>query len=223
MKIYKNQYVSQPCYFVRIGANTKACQNGASLSTGYAVELCNGKWKCKRVDCYDSLLNSNFVCVVENEESANCFIENAIINAVLALIPKAKREKDEGLKAAQRLILTWLSSHPNKLEDLKSVISPKDFSDPLYQKVARILYRQIEQRSLSLVEMLANFTEDKNEYREVAKIFNEEPIQSFSVRNCVIRLKRHSLQNEADVTDDVKRLQEVMEELKGLDYLNISF
>ena len=36
-------------------------------------------------------------------------------------------------------------------------------------------------------------------------------------------LKRHSLQKEADTTDDIKRLQEVMEALKGLDHLNISF
>ena len=43
------------------------------------------------------------------------------------------------------------------------------------------------------------------------------------IRECVIRLKRHSLQKEADTTDDIKRLQEVMEALKGLDHLNISF
>ena len=30
-------------------------------------------------------------------------------------------------------------------------------------------------------------------------------------------------EKEADTTDDIKRLQEVMEALKGLDHLNISF
>ena len=78
--------------------------------------------------------------------------------------------------------------------------------------------------------MLTNFIEDESQYQEVAKIFNGELVQETSgsentrgIRACVIRLKRHSLQKEADTTDDIKRLQEVMEALKGLDHLNISF
>ena len=56
-----------------------------------------------------------------------------------------KREKDEGLKAAQRLLLTWLSDHPGQLNQLADIIMPEDFSDSLYQEVARLLYKQIEQ------------------------------------------------------------------------------
>lgn len=141
-----------------------------------------------------------------------------------------KREKDEGLKAAQRLLLTWLSDHPDKLTQLADIITPEDFSDSLYQEVARILYRQIEQGKVSPAELLTNFIEDESQYQEVAKIFNAELVQDASgseqtrgIRECVIRLKRYSLQKEADTTDDIKRLQEVMEALKGLDHLNISF
>ena len=42
-----------------------------------------------------------------------------------------KREKDEGLKAAQRLLLTWLSDHPGQLNQLADIIMPEDFSDSL--------------------------------------------------------------------------------------------
>ena len=38
-----------------------------------------------------------------------------------------KREKDEGLKAAQRLLLTWLSDHPGQLNQLADIIMPEDF------------------------------------------------------------------------------------------------
>lgn len=230
MKIYKNQSVSYPCYFIRTGQpNTKSSKNGESLSTGYIVELYRRDWQCQKVNCYDSLLNSNFVCIVDNKESANCFIKNAIINAVLELIPRAKREKDEGLKAAQRLLLTWISEHPDKLTQLKEIITPKDFSDPLYREIACVMYRHIEHWGYVIPELLiTNF--NKSEYHEIEKIFNVEPVQDESgshktrgIRECVIRLKRHSLQEEADTTDDIKRLQEVMEELKGLDHLNISF
>ena len=141
-----------------------------------------------------------------------------------------KREKDEGLKAAQRLLLTWLSDHPGQLNQLADIIMPEDFSDSLYQEVARLLYKQIEQGKGNPAELLTNFIEDESQYQEVAKIFNGELVQETSgsektrgIRECVIRLKRHSLQKEADTTDDIKRLQEVMEALKGLDHLNISF
>ena len=141
-----------------------------------------------------------------------------------------KREKDEGLKAAQRLLLTWLSDHPGQLNQLADIIMPEDFSDSLYQEVARLLYKQIEQGKGNPAELLTNFVEDESQYQEVAKIFNGELVQETSgsektrgIRECVIRLKRHSLQKEADTTDDIKRLQEVMEALKGLDHLNISF
>ena len=141
-----------------------------------------------------------------------------------------KREKDEGLKAAQRLLLTWLSDHPGQLNQLADIIMPEDFSDSLYQEVARLLYKQIEQGKGNPAELLTNFIEDESQYQEVAKIFNGELVQETSgsektrgIRECVIRLKRHSLQKEAETTDDIKRLQEVMEALKGLDHLNISF
>lgn len=231
MKIYKNKCTSRPYYFVRTDSKPKSYKNESPTSTGYIIQFWAGKWICKNGEAYDASIKNDFICVVDNKESANDFIDNAIINAVLNLIPRArKREKDEGLKAAQRCILTWLSCHPDKLPQLKSIIMPEDFSTSLYQEIASIMYLQIEQGKMNLIELIKNFAEDKTQYQEVAKIFNSELVQETSgsektrgIRECVIRVKRHSLQKEADTTDDIKRLQEVMEQLKGLDHLNISF
>ena len=231
MKIYKDKCASRPYYFVRTGSKPKSCKNESPTSTGYIIQLWCGKWVCDKGEVYDASIKNDFICVVDNKESANDFIDNAIINAVLNLIPRArKREKDEGLKAAQRCILTWLSCHPDKLPQLKSIIMPEDFSTSLYQEIANIMYHQIEQGKMNLIELIKNFAEDKTQYQEVAKIFNGELVQETSgsektrgIRECVIRLKHHSLQKEANTTDDIKRLQEVMEQLKGLDHLNISF
>ena len=74
-----------------------------------------------------------------------------------------KREKDEGLKAAQRLLLTWLSDHPGQLNQLADIIMPEDFSDSLYQEVARLLYKQIEQGKGNPAELLTNFIEDESQ------------------------------------------------------------
>lgn len=50
MKVYKNPFVSYPCYFVKTGAGWSA-RGEASKSKGYDVELHNGKWTC-RDGCY---------------------------------------------------------------------------------------------------------------------------------------------------------------------------
>jgi hypothetical protein len=230
MKLYKNQSANYPCYFVRTGQlNAEPFESGESLSTGYMIELCSEEWQCRKVKCYDSFLNSNFDCIAEKEESESDFIKSAFINLVLSLISDSKREKkEEGLKSAQSCILTWLSCYPAKLPQLKRIIIPEDFSTSLYQEVASIMYRQIEQGKMNLNELLKNFVEDENQYQEVVKIFaNKQEIseseKAKGIRECVIRVKRYSLQKEADTTDDIKRLQEVMEALKGLDHLNISF
>ena len=229
MKIYKNKCTSRPYYFVRTGSKPKSYKNGSPTSTGYIIQLWCGKWVCDKGEAYDASIKNDFICVVDNKESANDFIDNAIINAVLNLIPRAKREKDEGLKAAQRLFLTWISEHPDKLAQLKKIIAPKDFSDPLYREIACVVYHHIEHWGHVVPELLITHF-DKSEYQEIEKIFDTELLQDESgsrktrgIRECVIRVKRHSLQEEADTTDDIKRLQEVMEQLKGLDHLNISF
>jgi len=230
MKIYKNMCASRPYYFVRTGSKTKSYKNESPTSTGYIIQLWGGKWICEKGEVYDASIKNDFICVVDNKESANDFIDNAIINAVLNLIPRVrKRDKDEGLKAAQRCILTWLNCNPDKLPQLKSIIMPEDFSTSPYQEVASVMYRQIEYWGHVVPELLITHF-DKSEYQEFEKIFDAELLQDESgshktrgIRECVIRLKRHSLQKEAETTDDIKRLQEVMEQLKGLDHLNISF
>lgn len=140
-----------------------------------------------------------------------------------------KREKDEGVKAAQRLLLTWLCDHPDKLSQIEEIISPADFTDSLYQQVAEVLYAQIGEGKVNPAELLSSFIEDEGQYQEVARIFHAELSEDASgaeksrgIRECIIRVKRHSLQKEAEQTDDMKRLQELMEAKKGLERLNIS-
>lgn len=144
MKIYKNMCASRPYYFVRTGSKPKSYKNESPTSTGYIIQLWAGKWICEKGGAYDASIKNDFICVVDNKESANDFIDNAIINAVLNLISRAKREKDEGLKAAQRLFLAWISEHPDKLAQLKEIVTPKDFSDPFYREIACVVYRHIE-------------------------------------------------------------------------------
>lgn len=91
MKIYKNKYASRPYYFVRTGSKPKSYKNESRTSTGYIIQFWGGKWICDKGEAYDASIKDDFICVVDNKDSAKCFIENTIINAVLELIPDERK------------------------------------------------------------------------------------------------------------------------------------
>lgn len=149
--------------------------------------------------------------------------------AALRSNPVKKREKNEGIKEAQRLLLTWLSEHPNRLSGIADIITPENFTDSLYRQVATLLYRQIEEKRVNPAELLTGFIEDEGQYAEVAKIFHAqlsgEPSgeeKNRGIRECILRVKRHSIDREMNETEDIGRIQTLANALKELERLNIS-
>ncbi len=51
-----------------------------------------------------------------------------------------KKEKDDGSKRAQRLLLTWLIERQELLEKVEGIIKPEDFTEPLYRQVAQMVF-----------------------------------------------------------------------------------
>lgn len=86
---------------------------------------------------------------------------------------QAPKEKDDGIRKSQRLILTWLSEYPQLFATISRYIRPEDFSDELYRKVAGMLYGQMEQGELNPAKITSCFTEPE-EQRVVAQLFNTE-------------------------------------------------
>ena len=58
--------------------------------------------------------------------------------------PQKKREKEDGKKTSQRLLLTWLIEQKGLYEKISAYISPEDFTDPLYREVAEKLFEQLK-------------------------------------------------------------------------------
>lgn len=82
MKIYRNPFVSYPCYFVKTGAGWSG-RAEASKSKGYCVEQHDGKWTCRNGCYYDDTIRNELILVAENRESIHKVIEKAVIDAVL--------------------------------------------------------------------------------------------------------------------------------------------
>ncbi|MBP3198219.1 MAG: DNA primase [Butyrivibrio sp.] len=82
-----------------------------------------------------------------------------------------KKLPEDGAKKNQRLLLTWLTDEPELFIKVKKWVSPEDFSDDLYRKVAAELFAGMENGNFSPAAILDHFT-DEQEHSHVAEMFN---------------------------------------------------
>ena len=88
-----------------------------------------------------------------------------------AVRPQKKREKEDGKKTSQRLLLTWLIEQKGLYEKISAYITPEDFTDPLYREVAEKLFEQLKTGEVNPARILSAY-EDAEQQREVAALFN---------------------------------------------------
>ena len=139
-----------------------------------------------------------------------------------------KKEKPDGIRKSQRLLLTWLIEDKRAYPAVKGILTPEDFTEDLYQKVAAMVYEGLEQGNLTPAGILNHFINDGDEYKEVASLFNtslseltkEEREKAFS--ETVKRIKRHSLEEKTRRVTDIAALQELMKEQANINGLHIS-
>lgn len=142
---------------------------------------------------------------------------------------KEKKDKEEGSRQSQRLLLTWLIENPGLFEKTAGVISADDFIEPLYHKVAEMVYDSYHQGKVNPAAILNHFINDEEEYREVALLFhaslkeslsNEEQKKAFL--ETVVKVKKNRLDRDSRQAKDIGELQRIIQEQAALRSLNIS-
>ncbi len=141
--------------------------------------------------------------------------------------PKA-RDKTDAKEMSQKLMLTWLTSYPEIFSEVARYIGPEDFQNPLYHRVAQLLFEQYEKGDLNPARILNRF-EDGEEQKQVAAVFNAhipldgESEQSKALWEVILRLKADSIsQRTASLAPtDLQGLMAVMEEKKKLEALRM--
>lgn len=143
------------------------------------------------------------------------------------------KEKEDGIRKAQKILLTWMASDEEVFAQLYQVLAPEDFSEGLYRTVAGLLYEQYENHRLNPAAVMNHFT-DEEEHREVAGLFHtkirELPTakeQEKALNETLIRVKKHSIEEAAkklDVTDiaGLQKLMTAKRELENPGKLHIS-
>lgn len=146
--------------------------------------------------------------------------------------PGKRREKEDGIRKSQRLILTWLAEHPGLYPAVSQYIHPEDFSDELYRKAAELLFEQLEKGEVNPARILNAF-DNPEEQRQAAALFNtdisvETPQEwNKAVRETLAKIMDYSIKKKTAQMDpaDLQGLQKLIDakrRLQDLGHLHIS-
>lgn len=143
--------------------------------------------------------------------------------------PKQKKDREDGIRKSQRLLLTWLIERPELFSKIEGIIGPEDFSDELYQEVAGMVFEEHKKGNINPAQILNHFIEGEEQYREVAALFhaslaeslnNEEQKKAFS--ETVKKIKRNSLEAQSRKAADIAQLQKIIRQQSELANLQIT-
>ena len=137
---------------------------------------------------------------------------------------EGKREKEDGARKAQKLMLTWMTSYPEILPGLSRYITSRDFVTPFFRQVAEMVEEQYREGEINPARIISHF-EDGEQQSQAAALFhtrltldNPEE-QRKALKDVIWNMKESSLNYRLSHLDpeDMRGLQELMEEKKQLE------
>ena len=133
---------------------------------------------------------------------------------------RSRRERDSGIQAAEKLVLTVLSEKPEFSEGIS--LQPEDFSDPLMKELSEILLFSARNGAVNPGAILNRYIDSEN-YSEVAALMSsrytdtlprEELSRAFS--EAVRRIRRESIDRRMAAATSPQELMELMKEKQKL-------
>lgn len=144
-------------------------------------------------------------------------------------IKSGNKEKEEAVVLAQQILLTWLIEEKNIFESVAKYVSPSDFSDDFYKRVAGIFWAQMEENEANPAKIIDNF-QDEDEHKKVAALFNSPLInqnltmqeKEKAVNDVVILIKKKSLDDRAKNATDISEMQNIIQAKAQLGKIHIT-
>ena len=142
-------------------------------------------------------------------------------------------QREDGNKRAQKILLTWLIDQPKLFSIIEEYITPMDFTEKNYKKVAELLYEQYHEGELNPARILNHFTEEE-EHREAAALFHTrirelstEEEKERAIKETILKVKNNSIEHQTMnlAPTDMAGLQRLMEskrKLQNIGKLHIS-
>ncbi|MDO5145859.1 MAG: DNA primase [Eubacteriales bacterium] len=143
---------------------------------------------------------------------------------------ESRQEKKEKYKnQPQRILLTWLTEHPDIYPLVRPYVKAEDFLTPLYHSVAVMLFSQLEEEgSVNPARILSQFTQ-LEEQREVSAIFNTHlkyetspEDRSKALSDVVKKIRLAGIEDAMSRTGDIVKWQELLSQKNKIQKLYIS-
>lgn len=137
-------------------------------------------------------------------------------------------KKNEGMKQSQKLLLTWLIENTGLYQKIKKYITPEDFTEELYFKVAELLFAQFEESGVANPAKIINCFLQEEEQKEVTGLFNArihevetKDEMEKALKETLLRVKENSMKHRSEnlAPTDMEGLLRVINDKKSLEEL----
>ena len=191
---------------------------------GFSEEL-------ERNNYIQAVAEKYFVTVEELKKLVNNLaIKGGIVKAPTPLKSgiNENKKKEDGMKQSQKLLLTWLIEDTRLFKTIEGLITPEDFTEELYHRVAEKLFEQYKTEGAVNPAQIVSMEAGEEEQREIASLFNatihEVETQNEmekALKETIIRSKQNSINYRSDHLDpnDMAGLMKVIEDKRALEKL----
>lgn len=191
---------------------------------GFSEEL-------ERNNYIQAVAEKYFVTVEELKKLVNNLaIKGGIVKAPTPLKSgiNENKKKEDGMKQSQKLLLTWLIEDTRLFKTIEELITPEDFTEELYHRVAEKLFEQYKTEGAVNPAQIVSMEAGEEEQREIASLFNatihEVETQNEmekALKETIIRIKQNSINYRSDHLDpnDMAGLMKVIEDKRALEKL----
>ena len=191
---------------------------------GFSEEL-------ERNNYIQAVAEKYFVTVEELKKLVNNLaIKGGIVKAPTPLKSgiNENKKKEDGMKQSQKLLLTWLIEDTRLFKTIEGLITPEDFTEELYHRVAEKLFEQYKTEGAVNPAQIVSMEAGEGEQREIASLFNatihEVETQNEmekALKETIIRIKQNSINYRSDHLDpnDMAGLMKVIEDKRALEKL----
>lgn len=149
-----------------------------------------------------------------------------------------KTKSQDGTKVLEQVILTWMGEEKSVIESVKRYIEPEDFTHPICQKIATLIWGEKEEL-INPGKILNAFIESEEEYTEAASAFNAKvknsegelvPISELSKEekkkvfsDTIRRIRKASLEKKASKVTNINELQAIAQQIKECDSKEVPY
>lgn len=140
----------------------------------------------------------------------------------------SKKEKDDGIRQSQRMLLTWMIDDLSIYEKVQGIITYEDFTTPMYREVAMQLFEQLRKGNVNPAKII-NYFDNEEEQNEAARLFNTPLDENLDIKekeralnDIVFKVKKYRVEELSRSAADIETLQKLIKEQKNLEKLHIS-